>query len=63
MLRRLNRKGQGQSEYGLILGLVAIIAVGVLYFYGTSTSATLSRSADTVGSAGQAETTTGSGGF
>ncbi len=63
MLRRFNRKGQGQSEYGLILGLIAIICVGVLYFYGTSTSATLSRSADQVGSAGQTETTTGSGGF
>ncbi|MBP2650412.1 MAG: Flp/Fap pilin component [Firmicutes bacterium] len=36
MLRTLrNQKGQGMVEYGLILGLVAVVVVGLLTSMGT----------------------------
>ncbi|MBI4871030.1 MAG: Flp family type IVb pilin [Candidatus Riflebacteria bacterium] len=64
MLRRtLDRRGQGQTEYGLIIVLLGLACIGMLYFFGTSTSTTLNTSADRVGSAGQTQGTTGGGGL
>ncbi|MBI3893977.1 MAG: Flp family type IVb pilin [Candidatus Wallbacteria bacterium] len=60
---RFSRRGQGQSEYTLVLGLIAVVLVGVLYYFGTKTSESLSGSADKVGSSGGTATTTGAGGF
>lgn len=61
--RRTDKRGQGQSEYGLIIGLIAVVLVGVLYFFGTSSSESISRSGDKIGSQGGTTSTTGAGGF
>ena len=61
--RRFDRKGQGQSEYTLILGLIAVVLIGLLYYFGTKTSDSLQGTADAMGSAGGTTTTTGAGGF
>jgi pilus assembly protein Flp/PilA len=36
------RRGQGLAEYGLILALIAIVAIGALIFLGQSTGGILS---------------------
>ena len=40
--------GQGMVEYGLIIALVAIIALGALGLYGNGVGDSLIRSANTV---------------
>lgn len=60
---RVDRKGQGQSEYTLMLGLIAVVLVGLLYFFGTKTSESLTSTADKMESSGGTSTTTGAGGF
>jgi len=39
--RRRSERGQGLVEYGLILGLSAVLAVVILVFFGASVSAAL----------------------
>ena len=44
VLRRgdADERGQGLSEYALILGLIAVVAIAALLFVGTSVSSMLS---------------------
>lgn len=44
-----NEKGQGMVEYGLIIGLVAIAAVGALLLLGPQISALFTGVTDTMG--------------
>ena len=39
----MNQKGQGLAEYGLILVLIAIIAIAALIFLGAQISSILSQ--------------------
>jgi Flp pilus assembly pilin Flp len=41
----LDERGQGTLEYGLILGLVAMIAVGAMLLVGNDTNQSLQHSA------------------
>jgi Flp pilus assembly pilin Flp len=41
----LDERGQGTLEYGLILGLIAMIAVGALLLVGNDTNGSLQHSA------------------
>jgi Flp pilus assembly pilin Flp len=47
----LDESGQGTLEYGLVLGLVAMIAVGSLILFGADTNSSLSSSAASINSA------------
>jgi len=39
--RRRRQRGQGVSEYALILGLIAVVAIGILTFAGGTIAASL----------------------
>ncbi len=58
MLKRflLDESGQGTLEYGLVLGLIAMIAVGSLLLLGTDTNSSLSDSAASINSASKSVT-------
>jgi Flp pilus assembly pilin Flp len=47
-----DRSGQGVLEYGLILGLAAMVAIGALLVLGGGSASTIARAAHGVGSAG-----------
>ena len=49
----LDERGQGTLEYGLILGLIAMIAVGALLLVGNDTNSSLSSSASKFNSSSQ----------
>jgi Flp pilus assembly pilin Flp len=52
----LDDSGQGTLEYGLVLGLIAMIAVGTLLLLGNDTSSSLRSSAASINSASKAVT-------
>jgi Flp pilus assembly pilin Flp len=43
-----DRSGQGALEYGLILGLVAMVAIGALLVLGSGSSSPLSRAGHSI---------------
>ncbi len=43
-----NESGQGILEYGLILGLCAMVAIGALMVFGTSSSSELARASQAI---------------
>ena len=43
-----NEEGQGMVEYGLILGLISIVAIAALTATGTSVNALLQKVSDTL---------------
>jgi len=49
MLR--DRSGAGVLEYGLILGLVAMVAIGAILVFGGSTYTSLTRAGNGLGNA------------
>jgi Flp pilus assembly pilin Flp len=55
----LDECGQGTLEYGLVLGLIAMIAVGSLLLLGTDTNSSLSSSAASINSASKTAVTAG----
>jgi Flp pilus assembly pilin Flp len=46
-----DERAQGAGEYALIAALVAVVALGALFFFGQMFGASIERSAGTVGSA------------
>ncbi len=47
-LRQRDEEGQALVEYALILGLVAVVAIGALTILGTNVTAVLSQIADAI---------------
>jgi pilus assembly protein Flp/PilA len=47
-----DQSGQGVLEYGLILGLAAMVAIGALLFLGAGSTSTFARAAHGMGSSG-----------
>ena len=43
-----DERGQGSLEYGLIVGLIAMIAVGVLLLFGNDTNTSLQNSGNAI---------------
>jgi Flp pilus assembly pilin Flp len=54
-----NQAGQGVLEYGLILGLAAMVAIGALLVLGTGSTSTLARAAHGMSSEGTGSTASG----
>jgi Flp pilus assembly pilin Flp len=52
----LDESGQGTLEYGLVLGLIAMIAVGALLLIGNDTDSSLTSSAASMNNASKAVT-------
>jgi Flp pilus assembly pilin Flp len=50
-LRQRDEDGQALVEYALILGLIAVFAIGALQLLGTNVSSVLQTIADDVGNA------------
>jgi pilus assembly protein Flp/PilA len=48
LLRQREDEGQGLVEYGLILGLIAVVAIAALNATGTNVNAMLQRVANTL---------------
>jgi Flp pilus assembly pilin Flp len=48
MKRVRNQKGQGMTEYILIVALIAIAAIAMVRYFGKSTSDSFKQSADTI---------------
>ncbi|MBI4871970.1 MAG: Flp family type IVb pilin [Candidatus Riflebacteria bacterium] len=48
MLRNRDEEGQGLVEYGLILGLIAVVAIAALNATGTNVNDMLQRVANTL---------------
>jgi Flp pilus assembly pilin Flp len=44
-----DRSGQGVLEYGLILGLIAMVAIGALMVVGSSSNTSLARAGASLG--------------
>lgn len=64
MLKKLKglfveEEGQGMAEYGLILGLIAVVVIGVLTLLGTQLKTLFTNLKDSIsGVSGTASTTT-----
>ena len=43
-----DRSGQGVLEYGLILGLVAMVAIGALLVFGSGSASSLTRAGSAI---------------
>ncbi|MBI4871971.1 MAG: Flp family type IVb pilin [Candidatus Riflebacteria bacterium] len=48
LLRQRDEEGQGLVEYGLILGLIAVVAIAALNATGTNVNSMLQRVANTL---------------
>ena len=49
-----DESGQGTLEYGLILGLIAMISVGIMLVFGNDTNTSLQSSASSIGASSSA---------
>ncbi len=50
-MRKLNQKGQGMTEYILIVALIAIAVIGAVKYFGHSTRDSFTSAADAVSGA------------
>jgi pilus assembly protein Flp/PilA len=48
MRKTLNQKGQGMTEYILIVALIAVAVIGAVKFFGSSTNANFKATAASV---------------
>lgn len=48
LLQKRDEEGQGLVEYGLILGLIAVVAIAALNATGTSVNALIQKVADSL---------------
>ena len=56
LMQRANRSGQSLVEYGLVLALIAIVAIIVVQAVGTKTASTFDNVQSTMASQGLAAT-------
>ena len=61
--RGLDKRGQNQTEYGLILVLIGVALVATVYFIGNANQEAMMRTSDQVGNAGETQGEVGSGSF
>jgi Flp pilus assembly pilin Flp len=64
-MKKLNQKGQGMTEYILIVALIAVAVIGVVKFFGSSVKKGFNDAGNKVNSAigsGNASSTDQSGG-
>lgn len=52
-MKKLNQRGQGMTEYILIVALIAIAVIGAVKYFGHSTQDSFHSAADAVGSSVQ----------
>lgn len=50
-MKKLNQKGQGMTEYILIVALIAVAVIGAVKYFGSKTKDGFSQSADSVSKA------------
>jgi pilus assembly protein Flp/PilA len=50
-MKRLNQRGQGMTEYILIVALIAIAVIGAVKYFGKSTNDSFKNSANAVSGA------------
>lgn len=50
-MRRLDQRGQGMTEYILIVALIAVAVIGVVKFFGSSTKKGFHDAGEAVGNA------------
>jgi Flp pilus assembly pilin Flp len=50
-MKRLNQKGQGMTEYILIVALIAVAVIGAIKFFGKSTANNFNAASKAIGGA------------
>ena len=61
-MKKLNQKGQGMTEYILIVALIAVAVIGAVKFFGHSTAANFTTAAGATGAAVQGAAAEGAAG-
>ena len=58
-MKRLNQKGQGMTEYILIVALIAVAVIGAVKYFGSKTKDGFSKAGDAVSQAVKDGTSSG----
>ncbi len=59
-MKKPNQKGQGMTEYILIVALIAVAVIGAVKFFGNKTSAGFTNTANAINGAVQSGVNSGS---